>query len=93
MDAPSALPPERIDVLGVDHIYLTVSDFAAAEAFYDTVLALWDSRKLDAERVEDWAFIKTSGIVWLPEGTWKALADPPPTPPASAVRRMRSHVG
>ena len=42
------LPPERIEVVGVDHIYLTVSDFARAEAFYDTVLALLDYRKLDA---------------------------------------------
>lgn len=44
----SDLPSERVEVIGVDHIYLTVSDFAKAEAFYDTVLALLDYRKLDA---------------------------------------------
>lgn len=40
---------ERIEVLGVDHIYLTVSDFARAERFYDTVLGLLDFRKSDRE--------------------------------------------
>jgi catechol 2,3-dioxygenase-like lactoylglutathione lyase family enzyme len=44
----SDLPSERIPVIGVDHIYLTVSDFAASEVFYDAVLALLDFRKLDA---------------------------------------------
>ena len=44
----SELLPERVPVTAVDHIYLTVSDFAASEAFYDTVLALLDFRKLDA---------------------------------------------
>jgi catechol 2,3-dioxygenase-like lactoylglutathione lyase family enzyme len=44
----SDLPSERVEVIGVDHIYLTVSDFAKAEAFYDKVLALLDYRKLDA---------------------------------------------
>ncbi len=44
----SDLPAERVEVIGVDHIYLTVSDFAKAEAFYDKVLALLDYRKLDA---------------------------------------------
>lgn len=44
----SDLPPERVEVIGVDHIYLTVSDFARAEAFYDKVLALLDYRRLDA---------------------------------------------
>jgi catechol 2,3-dioxygenase-like lactoylglutathione lyase family enzyme len=27
-----------VDVLGIDHVYVTVRDFAAAEAFYDRVL-------------------------------------------------------
>lgn len=44
----SDLLPERVEVVGLDHIYLTVSDFARAEAFYDKVLALLDYRKLDA---------------------------------------------
>lgn len=44
----SDLPPERVSVVAIDHIYLTVSDFARAEAFYDKVLALLDYRKLDA---------------------------------------------
>jgi glyoxylase I family protein len=44
----SDLLPERVEVIGVDHIYLTVSDFARAEAFYDKVLAVLDYRKLDA---------------------------------------------
>src|SRR6185295_17090995 len=44
----SDLPPERVAVIGVDHIYLTVSDFARDEVFYDKVFALLDYRKLDA---------------------------------------------
>ena len=44
----TGLPSERVEVIGLDHIYLTVSDFARAEAFYDKVLALLDYRKLDA---------------------------------------------
>jgi glyoxylase I family protein len=38
-----------IEVIGVDHIYLTVSDIARAEAFYDTVFRLLDFRKGDRE--------------------------------------------
>lgn len=44
----SDLLPERVEVLGVDHIYLAVSDFARTEAFYDTVLGILDYRKIDA---------------------------------------------
>jgi catechol 2,3-dioxygenase-like lactoylglutathione lyase family enzyme len=40
--------PERVEVIGVDHIYLAVSDMAASEAFYDTVFGLLDFRKIDA---------------------------------------------
>lgn len=39
---------ERVEVLGLDHVYLTVSDFARSEAFYDTVLGILDYRKIDA---------------------------------------------
>jgi catechol 2,3-dioxygenase-like lactoylglutathione lyase family enzyme len=41
----SDLRPERVEVVGLDHVYLTVSDFARAEAFYDTVLGSLDFRK------------------------------------------------
>jgi glyoxylase I family protein len=41
--------PTPIEVIGVDHIYLTVSDIARAEAFYDTVFRLLDFRKGDRE--------------------------------------------
>jgi hypothetical protein len=41
--------PAPIEVIGVDHIYLTVSDIARAEAFYDTVFRLLDFRKGDRE--------------------------------------------
>jgi len=44
----SDLLPERVEVVGLDHIYLTVSDLARSEAFYDTVLGLLDFRKIDA---------------------------------------------
>jgi glyoxylase I family protein len=44
-----ALPPNRVEIIGVDHIYLTVSDFARAEEFYDIVLSLMDFRKGDRE--------------------------------------------
>ena len=44
----SDLLPERVEVVGIDHIYLTVSDLARSEAFYDTVLGLLDFRKIDA---------------------------------------------
>lgn len=40
---------ERIEVVGIDHIYLTVSDFDRAERFYDKVLGLLDFRKGDRE--------------------------------------------
>lgn len=35
-------------VIGLDHVYLTVSDFARAERFYDVVMALLGFRKGDA---------------------------------------------
>jgi catechol 2,3-dioxygenase-like lactoylglutathione lyase family enzyme len=44
----SDLAPERVEVVGLDHVYLTVSDLARSEAFYDTVLGLLDFRKIDA---------------------------------------------
>lgn len=39
---------ERVEVVGVDHVYLTVSDMARSLTFYDTVLALLDYRATDA---------------------------------------------
>ena len=44
----SDLLPERVEVAGLDHIYLAVSDFERAEKFYDIVLGLLDFRKIDA---------------------------------------------
>ena len=44
----SELLPERVEVVGLDHVYLTVSDLARSEVFYDTVLGLLDFRKIDA---------------------------------------------
>jgi glyoxylase I family protein len=44
----SDLRPERVEVVGLDHIYLTVSDLARSEKFYDTVLGILDFRKIDA---------------------------------------------
>lgn len=44
----SDLLPERVEVVGLDHIYLAVSDFARSEKFYDTVFGLLDFRKIDA---------------------------------------------
>jgi len=44
----SDLVPERVEVLGLDHIYLAVADLARSEKFYDSVLALLDFRKIDA---------------------------------------------
>ena len=41
-------PPERVEVTGLDHLYLTVSDIARSEAWYDTVFGLLDFRKMDA---------------------------------------------
>jgi catechol 2,3-dioxygenase-like lactoylglutathione lyase family enzyme len=42
------LPRERVEVVGLDHIYLAVTDLARSEKFYDTVLGLLDFRKIDA---------------------------------------------
>ena len=44
----SGLPPERVEVVGLDHIYLSVADLLRSEKFYDTLLGLLDFRKLDA---------------------------------------------
>lgn len=44
----SDLLPERVEIVGIDHIYLAVSDLARSEKFYDRVLALLDFRKIDA---------------------------------------------
>lgn len=41
------LRPGRVETTGIDHIYLTVSDMAVSERFYDTVLGLMDFRKGD----------------------------------------------
>src|SRR5215831_15073997 len=43
----SELLPERIEVIGLDHLYLTVSDVAASEPWYDSVFGLLDFRKTD----------------------------------------------
>lgn len=43
----SDLLPERIEVIGLDHLYLTVSDVARSEPFYDAVFGLLDFRKTD----------------------------------------------
>jgi glyoxylase I family protein len=43
----SDLLPERVGVVGLDHLYLTVTDVAASEAFYDAVFGLLDFRKTD----------------------------------------------
>jgi catechol 2,3-dioxygenase-like lactoylglutathione lyase family enzyme len=42
------LLPERVEVVGLDHVYLAVFDMARSEAFYDTVLGVLDFRKGDA---------------------------------------------
>jgi len=44
----SNLVPERVEVVGLDHIYLAVADLERSEKFYDCVLALLDFRKSDA---------------------------------------------
>jgi len=44
----SDLVPERVEVVGLDHVYLAVTDLAHSEKFYDIVLALLDFRKIDA---------------------------------------------
>jgi glyoxylase I family protein len=43
----SGLPPERIEVTGLDHLYLTVADVARSEPWYDAVFGLLDFRKTD----------------------------------------------
>lgn len=43
------MPDQRIEVIGIDHIYLTVSDLPRAERYYDIVLGLLDFRKSDRE--------------------------------------------
>lgn len=43
----SDLLPERIEVIGLDHLYLTVRDVAASEPWYDSVFGLLDFRKTD----------------------------------------------
>ena len=42
------LLPDRVEVVGLDHIYLSVSDLERSEKFYDAVLGLLDFRKIDA---------------------------------------------
>lgn len=42
------LVAERVEVVGLDHVYLAVTDLERSEKFYDTVLALLDFRKIDA---------------------------------------------
>ena len=44
----SDLLPERVEVVGLDHLYLTVADMARSAPFYDTVFGLLDFRKMDA---------------------------------------------
>lgn len=44
----SDLVSERVEVVGLDHVYLAVTDLERSESFYDTVLALLDFRKIDA---------------------------------------------
>jgi len=34
-----------VEVIGVDHIYISVSDYQASEKFYDTVMQVLDFRK------------------------------------------------
>ena len=41
------LPPERVETIGLDHIYLTVLHLERSEKFYDAVLGLMDFRKSD----------------------------------------------
>jgi len=43
----SDLLPERVEVVGLDHLYLTVTDVAASEPWYDAVFGLLDFRKTD----------------------------------------------
>lgn len=39
---------ERVEVIGLDHLYLTVTDLARSEAFYDAVFDILDFRKTEA---------------------------------------------
>ena len=43
----NGLSPERVEVVGLDHLYLAVSDLARSETFYDTVFGILDFRKGD----------------------------------------------
>jgi glyoxylase I family protein len=36
----------RVDVIGIDHLYLSVADLARSEAFYDGVMRILDFRKV-----------------------------------------------
>jgi catechol 2,3-dioxygenase-like lactoylglutathione lyase family enzyme len=49
----SELLPERIEVIGLDHLYLTVTDVAKSEPFYDAVFGLLDFRKTDTAIASD----------------------------------------
>lgn len=40
--------PERVEVVGLDHVYLSVSDLERSQKFYDAVLGLLDFRTVDA---------------------------------------------
>ncbi len=42
-----SLLPERVEVVGLDHLYLTVADVARSEPFYDALFGLLDYRKTD----------------------------------------------
>jgi catechol 2,3-dioxygenase-like lactoylglutathione lyase family enzyme len=42
----------NVDVVGLDHLYIAVSDFGRSEAFYDRVMALLGFRKGD-KRIAD----------------------------------------
>ena len=44
----SDLRSERIEVIGLDHIYLAVSDLERSEKFYDAVFGILDFRKSDS---------------------------------------------
>ena len=43
-----------MEVIGLDHIYLAVSDFARSEAFYDRVMRALGFRKGDRPRLIVW---------------------------------------
>ncbi len=44
----SDILPERVEVVGLDHVYLSVSELERSQKFYDTVLGLLDFRTVDA---------------------------------------------